>query len=171
MNKALRSLVLIVFFALAAFAQNALLPDQFVGAGLHYSQQSSPNMSGLVAYAKLVDRDHGVYSYSLIRESSIFVPNTGKTLAQRVQAMQTSTETGAAVHMPVRFGAFDLFALGTGGLASTGPNTGIAGSGGVLATKGIGKGWYIGLSAWAAYADIPGAGISYPVGLVIGWGK
>lgn len=157
--------LLLLLAVFSALAQSAL-PDQFVGGGLHYAQQSSPNLSGFIGYAKQIDKDRGIYSYTLIRETSL-------TLKPKPQ-LQTSTETGAAWHVG-KFGAFDLFALGTGGIAAAGgvqgTNTGFAGSGGALAVKPLPHGWFIGASAWAAYSSIPGAGVSYPVGLVVGWGK
>ena len=157
--------LLFLLAVFSIFAQTAL-PDQFVGGGLHYAQQSSPNLSGFVGYAKQIDKERGVYSYTLIRETSL-------TLKPKAQ-LQTSTETGVAVFVG-KFGAFQLFGLGTGGIAAAGStqgtNTGFAGSGGALAMKSLPRGWYIGASAWAAYSSIPGAGVSYPVGLVIGWGK
>jgi hypothetical protein len=171
----MKTLILATLVAISAFGQaNAvtLYPQQFVGGGLNYNQQASPNLSGFVAYAHLVDKDHGVYSYTLVRESSIFVVGSGKTLGQRLQSLHTSTETGAALHAG-KFGAFDLWALGTGGIAAAttpdGAATGFSGSAGGMATKGLGNGWYIGLAGWYSYSGV--AGSTYPVGLVIGWGR
>ena len=158
--------LLMFLLAVSSLFGQQTLPDQFVGGGVHYNQQSSPNLSGFVGYAKKINADRGIYSYTLIRETSL-------TLKPKAQ-LQTSTETGAAWHVG-KFGAFELFALGTGGIAAAGgvqgTNTGFAGSGGALAVKQLSGGWFIGASAWAAYSSIPGAGVSYPVGLVLGWGK
>ncbi|HXJ38749.1 MAG TPA: hypothetical protein VNH18_05695 [Bryobacteraceae bacterium] len=163
MKTLLAALVAVIALGMPLLAQDAP-PDQIIVGGLHYDQQSTPNLSGFVGYGKHIAT--GTYSYTLIRETSL-------TLKPKPQ-LQTSTETGVAVHVG-KFGAFELFGLATGGIAAagsaTGTNAGFAGSGGVLATKALSRGWFIGASAWAAYSSIPGAGVSYPVGLVIGWGK
>ncbi len=151
-------------FAIAASAQvapNQPFPDQFVSAGISYDQASVPAVSGFVAYAKLADKAHGAYSYTLIRETSIKLKPTA--------TVETQTETGACLYT-TKFGAFDVFSCGTGGLATGGGNTGFSASGTLLITKALSKGWTIGVAGGPSYSGVA-AKVSYPISLVFGWGK
>lgn len=168
MKSVITRVSLLALFALAftfgAFAQaqpNQPFADQTVGATIQYDQASSTPVTGSVFYAKLTNRDLGVYSFTRIVETAV-------NLKPRF-SVQTQTETGFCI-FTTKFGAFDVFTCGTGGLSAAGGNTGASGSGTVLVTKAIGRGWNIGVAGGPSYSGATGK-VSYPVGLVFGWGK
>ena len=150
-------------------------PDQIVAAGLSYSQGSVPATSGFLGYAKLANAASGIYSYSLVRETSINLftttAATATTAAKSVfsPAVQTQTETGACVFVRPFWG-IDSFACGTGGLAAAGGSTGFSASGTALFTRYIGKGFFAGFSVGPSYSAVAGK-VSYPVGIVFLYGK
>lgn len=156
--------VLSLVAAFAAFAQaqpNQAFADQQVGASVQYDQASSTPITGSVFYAKLTDRNLGIYSYTRIVETAVNL--------KPQFSVQTQTETGFCLYT-AKFGAFDMFTCGTGGIAAAGGSTGPSGSGTVLVTKAIGKGWSVGVAGGPSYSGATGK-VSYPVGLVFGWGK
>lgn len=167
-------------FAGALFAQSAPvsqsaagLPNQAVFGGLQYNQSSAPQSQGFAGYAKLIDANAGVYSYTRFVETSV------KLKPQL--AIQTQTETGVC-SVTSAWGGFDIFsplksigfnhvfACATGGIAAAGGNIGVSGSGTLLAMKDLPKGWGIGIGISPSYSSVTGK-VSYPAGLVISWGK
>lgn len=152
--------LLSVFLALPLAAQTAL-PDQFVAAGGQYDQSSSPSANGFVAYAKLADKASGLYSYTRILETSV-------NLKPKF-AVQTQTETGVCVFTKT-FGVFDVFTCATGGIAAAGGSTGASASGSILITKQLGRGWTIGFAGGPSYSGVIDK-VTYPVGIIFGWGR
>jgi hypothetical protein len=178
----MKTLTIFICSALIAFGQTPptaapahAFPDQIVAAGLNYSQGSVPATSGFLGYAKLASASSGIYSYSLVRETSINLftttPATATAPAKSVfsPAVQTQTETGACVFVRPIW-SIDSFACGTGGLAAAGGSTGFSASGTVLLTKYIGKGFFAGFSVGPSYSAVAGK-VSYPVGIVFLYGK
>jgi hypothetical protein len=187
-NRFVGALALTLLCSAALFAQVAVtpvalpatpgqsvadLPNQAVFGGLQYNQSSSPQSQGFAGYAKLVDASAGVYSYTRFVETSV------KLKPQL--AIQTQTETGICsvtsawggfdIFSPLKSIGFDhVFACATGGIAAAGGSVGASGSGTLLAMKALQKGWTIGIGVSPSYSSVTGR-VSYPVGLVIGWGK
>lgn len=147
--------------ATAQVQANQPFPDQFVGATLQYDQASSTPFTGGVFYGKLADKNLGAYSYTLIRETAITRKPTYN--------VQTQTETGFCIYT-TKFGTFDVFSCGTGGIATAGGSTGVSGSGQLLITKALKQGWTVGIVGGPSYSGIQSK-VTYPVGLVIGWGR
>lgn len=147
--------------ALSVAAQAPPLHDQEVGVTIDYDQASDAPVSGSAFYAKLTNVSLGLYSYTRIRETSI---NLRPKLA-----VQTQTETGFCLYT-LKFGAFNVFTCGTGGISTAGDKTGISGGGNLLISKPIGNGWSVGLSAGPSFSGASGK-VTYPVGLILSWGK
>jgi hypothetical protein len=140
-------------------------PAQWAGAGLQWNQEASPQISGMAVFARrIIGESHPTYSFSLININSVKI-NSWKPFDAHVQV---STETGLAQHI-MRFGVFDVYALGTLGMTSTGVNTGFSYSGGGTAQAGLGKGWSLGPSLRVFKSAIAGPG--YAAGILGGWGK
>lgn len=153
--------LLSIFLAIPLAAQTVTgFPDQVIVAGASFNQQSAPQLSGFFAYAKLASAS-GIYSYTRISETSVQLKPS--------IAVQTQTETGLCIYTHT-FGAFKLFSCATGGLSAAGGSAGGSATGTLLATKDIGKGWSIGLAAGPSWSGVTGV-VSYPVGLIIGWGR
>lgn len=159
----MKLIAILCLSALSALAQSQ--PNEVIFAGAHYTQQSTPNLSGFVGYGKKIT-EGGIYSYTLIRETSI-------TVKPKPQ-LKTATETGVAARIGT-FNSFDLYAIATGGIAAAGSTTGttagFSASGMVMAAHPIGKGWFYGLAGGPTYSTIKGDGVAYQVGIVLGWGK
>ncbi|HVW10888.1 MAG TPA: hypothetical protein VHC90_20015 [Bryobacteraceae bacterium] len=147
--------------ATAQVQPNEPFHDQTVGASIQYDQGSSTPLTGSVFYAKLTDPTHGIFSYTRINETAVNL--------EPQFSVQTQTETGFCI-FTTKFGTFDVFSCGSGGLATAGGSTGASGTGTVLVTKAIGKGWSVGVAGGPSYSGATGK-VSYPVGLLFAWGK
>lgn len=160
----MKTLLFAVLLTLPIFGQvtsSSAFPDQVISAGIAYNQQSSPNVAGFVAYGKLINRNQGVYEYTKINETSIQI--------KPKLAVQTQTETGLCAYIH-SIGVFDVFGCATGGLATAADNAGISGSGNLLVTKSLPKGWFVGMTGGPSYSGVTNT-VAYNISLVFGWGK
>lgn len=169
--------IFVLLAALSAFplAAQSTQPfaDQVVFGGLQYNQNSAPQFQGFAGYAKLVDGTAGIYSYTRFVESSV------KLKPQF--AVQTQTETGFCA-VTDKWGSLDVFAIfnrlgfthvfacATGGIAAAASSVGASGSGTLLLERDMAKGWKIGIAASPSYSAVTGK-VSYPIGIVFGWGR
>lgn len=115
--------ILLFLIAGSGLAQTpaSSLPAVFTAAGISYNSQGSPKAGGWLSLAiRLTANGGGTYSYS----TTDFIPK-GKLL-------QSSVRTGVA-QVIRQWKHFTTLGLLDGGIASTGTNTGAAGTvGGVL---------------------------------------
>lgn len=161
MKKFLMSLMLLAAPAFAQVQPNTPFPDQAVGITTQYDQASTTPLTGGVFYAKLTSRDKGILWYTLIKETAVDL--------KPKFAVQTQTETGVCVYT-IKFAFFDVFTCGTGGIATAADNTGLSGTGQLLILKGFKNGLAVGVSGGPTYSGAQGK-VTYPVGIVFGWGK
>ena len=169
-----RLLLLATILAIPCFAQSstvatAVVPatpfvNQLVGAGVGYSQQSSPqDIFGGVVYAKLLSAAAGTYSYTSITDTSVSI--------KPKFSVQTTTQTGGCVYT-TKFGGWNVFTCAQVGIALASGTTGVGATGTIIAQKPIGaKGWQLLLAGGPAYSGAAGGGVSYPIGVIVGWGK
>jgi hypothetical protein len=153
----------------ACFAQtptdlSGSLSQQWAGAGVSYNQFAAPQLNAFVAYAhRILTGAHPTYSFSAVN----FV--SAQTRPFRVL---TTTETGVAQHV-IRFGRFDVFGVGTLGLAAAGStegtNLGAAFGAGGLALTRIKGGWTAGPLVRVFKTALSGS--QWSAGLVVGWGQ
>lgn len=163
--KTICSITAVMFvFAVLACGQTTG-PQQFAGAGVSFNQYASPQINGLLVYAKrLTANDHPTYSFSAVNLLSV----------QRTPAfrLMTTTETGVAQHL-TKFGPFQVYGIGTAGFAASGDAEGTASgyvlTGGGLALAGLKNGWKVG-----PYLRVIKSSLSdrqWAVGAMIGWGE
>lgn len=164
-------LVIITLMASFAWGQTVPTPvspanpfvNQFVGAGIGYSQQATQGIFGGVVYGKLLSTAAGTYSYTTIVDTQVSI--------KPKFSVQTSTQTGGCVYTTSLAG-FNIYTCAQVGVALAGGTTGPAAAGTMLAMKPIGKsGWQLGLTAGPSYSGASGGGVTYPFGAIIGWGK
>jgi hypothetical protein len=138
--------------------------SQFVGAGIGYSQAAAPQqLMGGVVYGKLLSAAAGTYSYTTISETQVHI--------SPAFSVQTQTQTGGCVYT-TSFAKFDIFTCAQVGVALAGGTTGVGAAGTFLAMRPIGtNGWQLGLVGGPSYSGAAGGGVSYPVGMIVGWGK
>lgn len=168
----MKRILLLALMALPVFGQ--ALPDFVAGASIQFNQASRPQSQGTVFAAKAVDKTRGIYSYNLLRITSITFDTKTHTLAVQKQA-----ETGAAFYvrsfdLGPSLGTWGCYTAITGGIALAGGDKGASGSGTLFCSRSIGKGFstavYFGPS-YSALANGGGsAGVSYPVGVSLFWG-
>ncbi len=141
---------------------NQQFHDQNVSVDLFYDQSATPTVQGGVSYSKLIDKDHGIYSYTRIHETSITLKPT--------PVIQTQTETGVCVYT-TKFGVFDVFLCGSGGIATASSSVGLSGTGLGMAVTPLKNGWWIGLAGGPSYSAVDKGKTTYSLGLVAGWGR
>lgn len=178
----MKSLWVAVFMLVVALAAHAEQPSQWAGAGAFFNQDNSPQISGMLAYAKQVASLAGRPSYSFTRVNITSI--TRADWSQPVWVMNyrvmTSVETGLAQYLTT-FGKFQVYTFATAGPAFAGEDTGTSvgtmlGTG-AFAFAGIKRGWTIGpvlsiSKPFISEANNPGAGrVQWAVGMVIGWGE
>jgi hypothetical protein len=167
--KGLKYILILLTVSILAAAQTPTdlgrsLSQQWAGAGLSYNQFAAPQLNGFVVYARrIVSGTHPTYSFSAIDFVSV-----------RVQPFQvaTTTETGVAQHV-IRFGKFDVFGIGTLGLAAAGTTNGTNiggafGAGGLALTQ-IKGGWSIGPLVRIFKSALSER--QWSAGLILGWGQ
>lgn len=141
----------------------SVLPNQWAGAGVFFNQYASPQLNGTAAYAKCIIEGAGLYSFTAVNFLSY------QTEPFRVM---TTVETGVAKHI-TRFGAFEVFALGTIGPAFTanedGTTTGAVFTGGGFAFTRLKNNWTIGPVLRVTKPTI--SDTQWAIGLMVGWGE
>ena len=172
-NKLVSAVIVAAFSITAVAAQTSAVanpqipfPAQFFTGGLNYNSQTSPEVTGYVAYAPVINQSSGLYSYTAVDVTSV---------TKHPFRVQTQISTGAAKWIGT-FSGFDWFALGAAGAAfntnaaNTATNIGAALSTGVFATKPLGKkGVFLTLTGKMLYSST--GGIQGPFGIGLGWGK
>jgi hypothetical protein len=139
-------------------------PEQFLGGVVNFNQQTTPQITGDLAYAVRVNNS-GLYNYNAIDITSV---------SRNPFRLQTAPTSGVAQYVRT-VGGFNLFALGTAGAAfstnavGAGTDAGAAFSGGMFATKAVGKGWFMAVTAKVLYTTT--GGVQYPIGIGFGWGR
>jgi len=136
-------------------------PGQWFGAGVQFNQYASPQVNGVLAYAKKVaGNEKPTYSYTAVNFLSV---------QKSPFRVMTTTETGIAQWV-TRFRKMDFFALGTAGLAASGSsggtNTGYSVSGGIIGQTAIRKGVTIGPYYRVTKSSL--SEVQHAVGLMIG---
>lgn len=151
---------IIVLYALMAALALGATPQQFVAAGVSWNQFASPQINGLLVYAKrLTSNNFPTYSYSAVNLLSV---------SRSPFRLLTTVETGVAQHLTT-FGPFRIYGVGMAGLAAADTNSGYVVSGGGLALAGIGKGWRVG-----PYLRVLKSSLSerqWAAGVMVGWGE
>jgi hypothetical protein len=150
---------LLLFGTLARAEQ----PGQWLGAGVQFNQYASPQINGVLAYAKkLRGEEKPTYSYTAVNFLSV---------QKEPFRVMTTTETGIAQYL-TRFRRMDVYALGTAGMASSGgesgTNVGYSLSGGLMAITAVRKGVTIGPYYRATKTSLSDA--QHAVGIMIGIG-
>lgn len=157
------ALFLAALLALSAAAQTET-PQQWAGVGVTWNQYAAPQTNGILAYARrITSNEHPTYSFSTINILSV----------QRAPfRVMTTTETGIAQHAGT-FGPFQVYGIGTIGLATAGSASGTATgatfSGGGLALASIGRGWSLGPLVRVIKPTISER--QWAAGICIGWGR
>lgn len=139
-------------------------PSQWAGAGASWNQFASPQINGMLAYAKrLTSNAYPTYSFTVINILSV---------QRQPFRVMTTTETGVA-QKATSFGPFAIYGLGTMGLATAGTeegtSTGMVFGGGGMALAGIGKGWTVGPLIRIIKPTIGDR--QWAVGVMMGWGQ
>ncbi len=157
-------------------------PNQWAGAGVFFNQDNSPQISGMLGYAKQVASlgEKPTYSFTRVNITSITRADWSQPWYTMNYRVLTSVETGAAQYI-TKFGKFSVYTYVTAGPAFAGENDGttvgtMIGTG-AFAFAGIKGGWTVGpvLSVskpLISETNNPGAGkTQWAVGLVFGWGE
>jgi hypothetical protein len=157
-------LVLILAFIGVGNAQTEF-PNRAVGANIGVCPTCTPQINGGVWYANAITKgDHPTYSFSLVNIDRVTITNWKPLDVQVV----TTAETGFAQHVGA-FNRFNIFALGTAGVATNSTNTGFSYGGGSMAITSIGRGWMIGAYLRVAKQTIA-ADVGWKVGLTVALG-
>lgn len=138
---------------------DAGLPVNHVDGGLFYNSLTSPSISGWGAYSHQIASS--TYSYSL----ADITAGTLKPFNPRV-----TTTSGLAQRMTT-FGGWNVFAIGTAGVASSVGATaaaGFAASAGFFLTKPLKNGWTLDIPIRVIAGTGPP---QYVFGIGTGWGK
>jgi hypothetical protein len=150
-----------LFTALTAFPQ---FPNQWIGANVNFDQYSENKVTGSLAYAKQISSGtHPIYSYNAVNLVSV---------QKNPFRLMTNPESGLAIHVAT-FSNFQVFALGSAGVAlsgnNDGTNAGFSGSGGGFAQTKLKGNWTIGPIVRISKSTI--SEIQWSIGLVIGLGS
>jgi len=163
--KPLTTVLLCLALAVPAAAQTATepaLPNQWAGAGVFFNQYASPQINGTAAYAKKI-LGSGTYNFNAVNFLSY---------EKQPFRVMTTVETGIAQRV-TRFGAFEVFALGTTGPAFTanedGTTTGAVFTGGGFAFTRLKNNWTIGPVLRVTKPTI--SDTQWAIGLMVGWGE
>jgi hypothetical protein len=156
-----RYLLFLLLFTLPLFAES---PAQWAGAGATFNQYSAPQINGILVYAKrLTDNNYPTYSFSSVNILS---------MEKSPFRVMTTVETGVSQFV-TKFGPFNVYGLGTMGMAASGnvggTETGVVFSGGGLALAKLGRGWSIGPVLRVIKPAISDR--QWAAGLMVGWGQ
>lgn len=166
---------LLVLFSLAACAQaigndtGYTTPDQVITGGAFFDQAASPQIQGLVSYAKHVSGS--IYSYNSVRLTSIQIQKVAGQKLPNVQ-VQSQTETGVCTYAAPVLGFAVSGCVSAGMAAAAGQSAGPSASGTVVGLKSAKwKNVVWGFDAGPSYSAIAHNAPSWFFGLRLGWGR